>query len=167
MQTAMTGESLKVVFDWLRSQPMVSLLMLLTICDIVTGLAAAFVTKTASSDVSYVGMIKKSLMWLLVGISAAVAPLSPDIPVLKLTASFFALMEGLSILENCGRCGVPIPPVLKDALVKLRTDNGISTTTTTTTTATATTTTKTPPAPASDTPAQVEVSVEVGDTTRK
>jgi len=67
-------------------------------------------------------MVRKTMMWLIVGVAAAVDPLSTDLPETKLTAMFFCVMEGLSILENAGRAGVPIPRVLREALIKISND---------------------------------------------
>ena len=134
----MVGGTTQVVFEWLQSQPLILLLFTLSLADILTGVAAAFVTKTVSSDMSYKGMTRKAIMWMIVGVAGAVNHISSEIPVMKLTAGFYCFMEGLSIVENAGRAGVPIPAVLKDSLSKL---NPTDTTATTTTTTTATVTT--------------------------
>lgn len=126
----------KVFFDWLRAQEIVPILIVLSIADILSGIAAAFITKTVSSDMSLRGMTKKILMWLAIAVTAAVGKLSPEIPIMNLAASFYCVTEGLSFAENLGRAGVPVPPILKEALSKL--NQGVTTTTTTTTTATVT-----------------------------
>lgn len=40
---------------------------------------------------------------------------------------FYIANEGLSIVENCGRIGLPIPKRLLDALEQLRNDNDTET----------------------------------------
>lgn len=131
----------KLFFDWLRAQEIVPILIVLSIADIISGIAAAFITKTVSSDMSLRGMTKKILMWLAIAVCASVGKLSPEIPIMNLAASFYCVTEGLSFAENLGRAGVPVPPILKEALMKL--NNSVTTTTTTTTTMT--TATKAPP----------------------
>lgn len=130
----MVGGTTLVVFEWLKQQPLLLLLFVLTLVDILTGFAAAFVTKKVSSDVSYRGMTRKAVMWMIVGVAAAVNHISSEVPVLKLTAGFYCFMEGLSIVENAGRAGVPIPAILKDSLSKLNpADTGTTTVATTAT----------------------------------
>lgn len=126
----MTGESAKVIFEWLKGQPVLTLLFILSVIDVLSGIAAAIVTKKLSSDVSYKGMTRKAVMWMIVGVAAAVTQFSPDIPVLKLTAGFYCFMEGISIFENAGRAGVPIPEFLKQSLSKLNPDESQATVTT-------------------------------------
>ena len=110
----------KIAFDWLRSQPFIMTLLALTAIDIVSGLIAAFITKKVSSSSSLKGMAKKAMMWLIVGVAASVDPLSSDIPETKMIALFFCATEGISIIENAGNAGIPIPKILRDSLVKIR-----------------------------------------------
>lgn len=132
----------KVFFDWLRSQDVMPILLFLNGTDILSGIIAAFITKTVSSDMSLRGGLKKVMMWMAVGVSAAVGKLSPEIPLMNMAAAYFCITESLSFIENLGRAGVPVPPILREALSKL--NQVATTTTTTTTTATVTATTKTP-----------------------
>ena len=39
---------------------------------------------------------------------------------MNITAYFFVANEGLSILENAARLGVPFPPAIKSALIQLK-----------------------------------------------
>lgn len=115
----MNGDSSRVVFEWLRSQPLVLTLFVFMVADILTGVAAAFITKTLSSDISYKGMTRKIVIWIVVAMSGFVGWVYPAIPLLQLAAGCYCAMELLSVLENAKRCGVPIPDVLSSALVRV------------------------------------------------
>ncbi len=103
---------------------LVALLLIFMAIDIFSGVIAGVKAKAISSDVSYPGARKKAMIVLLVGMGAAIdyyTPLGPEsgISAMDGIAGFFVLHEGISILENAGRAGVPYPPWLKDILTKL------------------------------------------------
>lgn len=81
----------------------------------------AIVDKKLSSEVGYKGIFKKVLIFLLVGIAQII-----DVQVLgqegiiRTAVIFFYLSnEGVSLLENAGHLGLPIPTQLKDVLEQL------------------------------------------------
>lgn len=105
---------------WFHSQyPFVGLLLLMMMIDVGTGLFAAFAEKTLSSSTSWIGMCKKVIMLMAVGMGTAIEPYSGGLPLGRLVAMFYTFTEGLSILENMARCGVPIPNQLREVLEKL------------------------------------------------
>jgi len=142
------------IVQWLASfhsqYPFVGLLLLMMMLDVITGLLAAFIAKTLSSTTSWNGMGRKVIMLMAVGMGTALEPYSASIPLGRLIAVFYTVTEGLSILENMARSGVPIPQQLREALEKL----GSNQQTTTTTTATASITTVTEPAERNTNPAK-------------
>ncbi len=144
----MAGETTDVFFSWLVSQPVILVLLVLSIADVASGVGAAFVTKTLSSDISLKGMTKKALMWMVVAVAGALNHISTEIPILKLTAAFYCFNEGLSFCENMVRAGVPIPPIFRDALAKLNPAEPQRTTITTATATVVTTSAATADAPA-------------------
>lgn len=107
---------------WLVSDyPFVGTLVLLMFLDVITGLIAAFISKEVSSTASFKGMAKKAQMLFGLGLAATLEPYSGRIPLTELYAMFFIAFEGLSILENMARSGLPIPEQLRESLEKLRT----------------------------------------------
>lgn len=114
-----TSDSIIIWLTWFHNQyPFIGLLMVLMMLDVLTGLFAAFIAKTLNSSVSWSGMCKKVVMILAVGMGAALEPYSGSIPLGKLIAVFYTFHEGLSVMENMSRAGVPIPSQLRDALEK-------------------------------------------------
>lgn len=101
------------------------ILVTFIVIDYFTGLSAAFAGKRVSSSIGYTGILKKVGILVLISIShmldCAITPLSPILS----TAVTWAYIgnEGISILENLSEMGIWIPPVLKEALGKLRKDD--------------------------------------------
>lgn len=110
--------------SWGHNQyPFVGQLLLVMMLDVVTGLIAAFITKTLSSSTGYTGVGRKVIMLMAVAMGVILEPFTNGIPLGKLVAVFYTLTEGLSVVENMARSGVPIPTVLAETLEKLRTSN--------------------------------------------
>ena len=106
--------------DWQVTQPVVLTLMVMMVLDVAMGLVCAIGLKTVSSTASFRGMSKKAAMLLIVAVAVALDPFMPNVVLGKLVALFYCTTEGLSILENAGRAGVPLPSWLKDSLAKLK-----------------------------------------------
>lgn len=94
--------------------------------DWVTGVTAAYITKELSSKRGIVGVLKKLMMVSLVVLSilldsVAAQALNLMKPIFyTMITSWLIANEGLSILENIGRAGVPIPKGLIKALTSLK-----------------------------------------------
>lgn len=98
-------------------------LIVAVILDYISGLISAGIRRQLSSSVGFKGIAKKILIFLIVGIANLidVYVLGGESAVLRTSVIFFYLAnEGISILENAGECGLPIPTKLKDLLVQLR-----------------------------------------------
>lgn len=106
---------------WAALGPMIQLLLVLMALDILSGVTAAIVTKTVCSDISYRGVGKKTMVLLLVVMASVLSPLVADgaLPIGQAVALFYCINEAISIAENAGRAGVPLPKILTDALEKL------------------------------------------------
>ena len=106
---------------WGGLDPMVRTLAWLMFLDVVSGVILAGARRKISSDASFRGMAKKAMMLVLVGaahVYNATRPLGFDAA--SAVAAFFATTEFISILENAGRLGLPIPKPLTDVVEKLR-----------------------------------------------
>lgn len=100
------------------------LLVILMLADYVSGVAGAFKTKTVSSDIMFWGGIRKVTVLFVVGLAALVDDwVQPGSPVFRMAAIlFYAGREGLSVIENFGVIGVPLPQGMKDFLLQLSED---------------------------------------------
>lgn len=103
-------------------------LLFMMILDFLTGLLRAWLTKTLNSTLGLSGVIKKVSILVLLAMTAAIEFLFVHIGqdtnglIILGVSSFFIVNEGISILENCAQIGVPIPPILYNALDKLNRD---------------------------------------------
>lgn len=99
-------------------------LIAFVVIDYVTGLMCAIVEKNLDSETGARGIFKKVAIFLLVGIANMIdVNVIGQGAVLRTAVIFFYLSnEGISILENAGRLGLPIPAKLKAVLKQLRDD---------------------------------------------
>lgn len=79
--------------------------------DYVTGVMCAISNHTLSSEVGFKGICRKVLIFLLVGIGSILdARVIGSGSVLRTAVIFFYISnEGVSILENAARLGLPVP----------------------------------------------------------
>ena len=95
-------------------------LVALVILDYVTGVLKALSTKTLSSAVGFKGLIKKTVIFIVVATAVIIqSVIGEAVPLREITIIFFLCNEGISLLENAAEF-VPIPEKLKDALIQLR-----------------------------------------------
>ena len=92
------------------------------VIDYITGLMCAVVNKQLSSEVGFRGIFRKVLIFMLVSVGNIIdQQLIGDGSVIRTAVIFFYLSnEGISIIENAGNLGLPIPQKLKDILDQLK-----------------------------------------------
>lgn len=97
-------------------------LVVFVVVDYITGLMAAAVEKKLSSEVGFKGIFRKVVIFCLVAVGHIVdTHVIREGSVLRTAVIFFYLSnEGISILENAARTGLPIPEKLKSVLEQLR-----------------------------------------------
>ena len=112
-----------VVGYWLGLNAIVQVLIILQALDVISGVIVAASRRELNSDASFKGILKKMMTLVVVLMAAVAQPALPEpvntLPLVPVIAGFFAAHEGLSILENAAMLGVPMPPLLTDALKKL------------------------------------------------
>ncbi|MBK8156310.1 phage holin family protein [Lacrimispora defluvii] len=101
-------------------------LVTLMVADYITGVMCAIAYKKLSSEVGFRGIFKKVLIFVMVGIGHIIdTNLIGDGSMLRTAIIFFYCSnEGVSMLENAGRLGLPIPEKLKDILAQLHNKGG-------------------------------------------
>lgn len=89
--------------------------------DYLTGVMCAISEKKLSSEVGFRGICRKVLIFILVGIANILdVQVIGTGSVLRTAIIFFYISnEGISLLENAGRLGLPIPEKLKLVLEQL------------------------------------------------
>jgi len=89
--------------------------------DYLTGIMCAIVNKNLSSSIGAKGIFKKMFIFALVGIGHTIDMyLIGDGKVIRTAVIFFFISnEGISLLENATRVGLPVPQKLRDILSQL------------------------------------------------
>ncbi|HPK87529.1 MAG TPA: phage holin family protein [Atribacterota bacterium] len=97
-------------------------LVAFVVLDYITGVMLAILENKLSSDIGFRGIFKKVLIFTLVGIGHIIdSQVIGDGGVIRTAVIFFYLSnEGVSVLENASKIGLPIPEKLKDILAQLR-----------------------------------------------
>jgi toxin secretion/phage lysis holin len=89
--------------------------------DYLSGLLASGVEGKLSSKIGFKGIAKKMMMFCLVALGHLVDKTMGEGDTVQSAIIFFYLgNEGLSILENAGRTGLPVPKQIKDAVQILK-----------------------------------------------
>ncbi|MBR5514462.1 MAG: phage holin family protein [Ruminococcus sp.] len=96
-------------------------LIVFVAADYVTGVMCAIIDKKLSSEVGFMGIFKKVLIFILVGIAHIL-----DVyvigggSILRTAVIFFYMSnEGVSLLENAAHLGLPVPKQLQETLKQL------------------------------------------------
>ena len=99
---------------------LIALVVFVTV-DYLTGVMCAIEDKTLSSEVGFKGICRKVIIFMLVGIAHVLdVNVIATGSVLRTAVIFFYLSnEGVSLLENAGHLGLPIPEKLKDVLEQI------------------------------------------------
>lgn len=99
-------------------------LIVVVILDYISGVIAAVINHELSSRKGFAGILKKVLFFCVVAVSHIVDQATGAGGVLRaLTIGFLLANESISVLENCGRCGIPLPKKLLVVLEQLKDDS--------------------------------------------
>lgn len=114
-------------FTWLFGSwdTAIAILVLFMTLDYITGVIRGYVNKELSSDVGLKGIARKTVIFIVLIVAVALDRLlnSGTWVFRTLVCYFYIANEGLSLLENCGSLGLPLPPRIKDALEQLKEGN--------------------------------------------
>ncbi|MGM0216340.1 phage holin family protein [Enterococcus sp. AZ109] len=95
-------------------------LIFLVVLDYITGLIKAWKQKAIDSEVGFIGLIKKVLLFAVVAVSVeAEKVLGSTIPLREIVIMFYLANEGISFLENIS-VFIPLPDKLRDVFLQIR-----------------------------------------------
>ena len=96
-------------------------LVIFAVADYITGVMCAISDKKLSSEIGFKGICRKVIIFMLVGVAHVIdVNVIATGSVLRTAVIFFYLSnEGVSLLENAGHLGLPIPEKLKIVLEQL------------------------------------------------
>lgn len=92
--------------------------------DYISGIIKAFVNKDLSSKIGLKGLLKKVGVFIIVALAVLIDKVTGESGAVRtLVIYYFVANEGLSIVENLGEAGLPIPDVIKKALKSLKNES--------------------------------------------
>ena len=96
------------------------------VADYVTGVLGAVRTKSLNSEIMFWGGLRKAIIIGVIAFSVLMDGLMGNAtPVFRMLALYFYIgREGLSIIENLGVLGVPLPAFVEKAFEQLRDKGG-------------------------------------------
>ena len=97
--------------------------LIFMLCDVVSGLAKAYVQKNVISNKMRTGIIKKCGEMMIIVLTAVVV-YSVQWPhqIIAVVSVYMILMEIISIMENLDEIGVPIPKWIEKTINNVATD---------------------------------------------
>lgn len=105
---------------------LLEILLAFVIIDYITGFVAAGIEGKLASEVGLKGIAKKVFIFVMVAV-AHLADQAAGTQIIRDAAIFFYLAnELLSIIENSGRIGLPVPPIISHAVEILKEKGEVS-----------------------------------------
>jgi len=113
------GATLSFIFgSW---STLFGILLTVVVLDYITGIISAWINGKLSSDHGRKGIIKKVYIFAIVAVGHMIDLLLGNEPFIRdVTTFFYITNELISILENTGRAGIPLPKKLKKAIEILK-----------------------------------------------
>lgn len=97
-----------------------TVLLAFVVIDYITGVVGAFCNHNLSSEVGFKGIAKKFLILCIVAVAHLVGQATGIAEIRSFVIGFYIANEGISILENAGKMGIPFPKRLFKALEQLK-----------------------------------------------
>lgn len=121
--TAVGGTVLSNFLGWDQS---LEVLLVAMVIDYVTGVLAAYINPhmALNSQKGFKGICKKIIIILLVALAHELDKMTGQPLVQTMIVCFFIGNEGLSIVENAAKAGLPIPQKLRETLEQLANEKG-------------------------------------------
>lgn len=100
-------------------------LVVLMVIDYVTGFLGAIKNREVNSEIMFWGGIRKGLILAVVIVAVLLDEMLGNLqPVIRtLAIYFYVAREGISVTENLGLLGVPLPPSITRILTQLQKKN--------------------------------------------
>lgn len=115
-----------VLSNFLRWDQSLEVLLVAMVIDYVTGVLAAYINPhmALNSQKGFKGICKKIIIILLVALAHELDKMTGQPLVQTMVVCFFIGNEGLSIVENAAKAGLPIPQKLRETLEQLANEKG-------------------------------------------
>ena len=93
--------------------------------DYITGVLVAIHNKRISSEIGFKGISKKVMIFALVAVGNIIdqCNIGSGSSIRTMIIMFYLSNEGISIIENAGNMGLPLPQKLKDVMQQIKNHN--------------------------------------------
>lgn len=99
-------------------------LLIVIALDYLTGVCKAIYNRKLNSTISFKGIVKKIGYLIIVAVAVELDTITGGTGAIRtLVIYFFVANEGISILENWGSMGLPLPQKIFDVLEQLKSEN--------------------------------------------
>lgn len=99
----------------------IKILLIMIVLDYITGVFKAIYNKKLNSEVGIKGVIKKVGYLIIVAVSVEIDRMMGDTGAIRnIVIYFFVANEGISVVENWGAMGLPMPQAIMDALEQIK-----------------------------------------------
>ena len=97
-------------------------LLAFMVLDYVTGIINAVISRTLSSEVGFAGLAKKFVILIFVAVGHIIDTyiLGGTPAIMSAVMLFYLANEGLSIIENAAKLGLPVPKKLVEIMEQLK-----------------------------------------------
>ena len=102
--------------------PALELLLWAITLDIIIGVLASFINPKLyfNSHKMFRGLAKKVVLLSIVAFSHQLDMMMHTDIICMTTTYFFIVNEGMSVLENAGKCGIKLPKIIQNSLEQLK-----------------------------------------------
>lgn len=122
LSVGVAGVGICVNYVWGGLDTMMIALLTLMVLDFLAGVLCGARYHELDSNRAYLGITRKKMMILVMVAVAVVVDdlLNLDGTVRSIAIFYYVSMEGLSIIENAGKLGFPVPDSLKEKFLQLK-----------------------------------------------
>jgi toxin secretion/phage lysis holin len=126
VKAALSAFGAAAAWLWGPMDALILVLLCMVCLDYMTGLGYAIASKSMSSAIGFKGLFKKVFIFVLVALAGMLDKIVPATggAVRGAVCMFYVANEGLSILENAAKLGLPLPEALKKALKQMQEREG-------------------------------------------
>lgn len=108
--------------------PAIEFLLWCVTLDVAIGTLSSFINQNTmfNSRKMFKGLVKKLILLSMVAFSHQLDILMHTDMICMTTTYFFIVNESLSVLENCGKCGIKLPKIIENSLEQIKELNKIN-----------------------------------------
>jgi toxin secretion/phage lysis holin len=111
-----------VAYLWGPIDALIIALVACAVTDYITGVLKGICKKELSSEIGFKGLAKKVFMFAIVAVAALIDRVIPaaNQAIRSAVIMFYIANEVLSIIENAGEMGLPIPGVIRKVIASMK-----------------------------------------------